>query len=516
MAELFINPARATDSDNNPLPGAKLYFYTTGTTTPEDVYTTSALSVAHSNPVEADSAGNFPAIYLDPLVSYRAVCKNSTGATTVYDLDPITTGLDAGSVSFTQSGTGAASATVQSKLRQVINAADFTGFDSTGVAASTTAIQAAINEAAARGRCDVLIPTGAKTGALTIPANVTLVGPESKASLVAASGTYSTITINGSDAGVRNLTITETAKGGGATFTLACGTTGKDRITVENVITIGSWQLFEDSGSGSGVHTTTKLRDIQAKSHRGPGVVMNRGFAFLELDHVVIDYVGVSASDFTGFAFAGTGLGAGAGGLILERCDVLGTMGVTTNPNQIGYTFTDLNAVRIHNTRADTCGSNGFVFDTVNGVWFNDATASLCDGHGFVFTDCTTVIGTLVSSLGRNYLSSPAANKDGLRFVSGNVGINLGPVVTRDMTGHGAHKVAANTGAIILTGHQSFNNTGRGVKSVGDSPFAITGYQYGGNTAGNYDLGGATDYIMAGQLNSGAVVASAGPGPVTG
>jgi hypothetical protein len=89
MAELFINPARATDTDGNPLPGAKLYFYLTGTTTPTDVYTTNAMGTAHANPVVADSAGLFPSIYLNPAIDYRAVLKDASGATTVYDTDPV-------------------------------------------------------------------------------------------------------------------------------------------------------------------------------------------------------------------------------------------------------------------------------------------------------------------------------------------------------------------------------------------------------------------------------------------
>lgn len=123
MAELFTNPARATNTGNVPLPGAKLYFYTTGTTTPADVYTTSALSVAHSNPVVADSAGLFPAIYLDPEVTYRAVCKDSTGAITVYDVDPIGIGLsgpDGAALIGTADGS-----TVQASLSAIRSRYDF-------------------------------------------------------------------------------------------------------------------------------------------------------------------------------------------------------------------------------------------------------------------------------------------------------------------------------------------------------------------------------------------------------
>lgn len=93
MAELYFNPARATDTANDPLPGAKLYFYLTGTTTPTDVYEANDLVTPLSNPVEADSAGLFPAIYLDPEVNYRAVLKNSSGSTTIYDIDPVSIGL---------------------------------------------------------------------------------------------------------------------------------------------------------------------------------------------------------------------------------------------------------------------------------------------------------------------------------------------------------------------------------------------------------------------------------------
>jgi hypothetical protein len=85
---LFVPPVvRATDANNLALSGAKWYFYTTGTTTPAAVYTTSALSVAHPNPVVADSGGLFAPIYLDPAVTYRAILKTA-GGTTIQDVDP--------------------------------------------------------------------------------------------------------------------------------------------------------------------------------------------------------------------------------------------------------------------------------------------------------------------------------------------------------------------------------------------------------------------------------------------
>jgi hypothetical protein len=85
---LFVPPvARATDANNLALSGAKWYFYASGGLTPAAVYTTSARSIAHPNPVVAVAGGLFAPIYLDPAVIYRAVLKDATGAV-IFDTDP--------------------------------------------------------------------------------------------------------------------------------------------------------------------------------------------------------------------------------------------------------------------------------------------------------------------------------------------------------------------------------------------------------------------------------------------
>lgn len=64
------------------LPGSKLSFFATGTSTPQAVYTDVALSVAHSQPVVANGAGRFAAIYLDPsLPNYRILLTDSADVT---------------------------------------------------------------------------------------------------------------------------------------------------------------------------------------------------------------------------------------------------------------------------------------------------------------------------------------------------------------------------------------------------------------------------------------------------
>jgi len=58
MALIFLDPRfRALDSTGTVLPGAKLYFYSTGTVTPTTVYTDAAAGTAAANPFILDSNG---------------------------------------------------------------------------------------------------------------------------------------------------------------------------------------------------------------------------------------------------------------------------------------------------------------------------------------------------------------------------------------------------------------------------------------------------------------------------
>lgn len=172
-SELFITPSRATNSNGLNIDGAKWFFYLTGTTTKESVFTTSALSVAHANPVVADAAGKFANIYLNPVKTYRAVLKTADEATIIYDIDPVNS--DAGV--FLQSGAGANARTVQDKLRDVISVKDFgaTGDGSTNDAASIG--EALTYAGTIANGATVEVPAGVyvcgATG-LTVPQKVTL------------------------------------------------------------------------------------------------------------------------------------------------------------------------------------------------------------------------------------------------------------------------------------------------------------------------------------------------------
>lgn len=89
MATLFKPLDVQVDGNGLSMAGAKIYFYTTGTSTPRDTYSQSDLDPSHvnPNPVLADSNGLWPAIYLDT-TDYKAILKTADDVT-VKTLDPL-------------------------------------------------------------------------------------------------------------------------------------------------------------------------------------------------------------------------------------------------------------------------------------------------------------------------------------------------------------------------------------------------------------------------------------------
>lgn len=101
-----FQPIRALDRDGIPAPGALAYFFQSGTTTPQVVYSDEALSVAHPSPLEADSQGVFPPVFSD--VALRCTVTDASGTTLPgFPIDPVltsSTGSGASQVSFVPTG----------------------------------------------------------------------------------------------------------------------------------------------------------------------------------------------------------------------------------------------------------------------------------------------------------------------------------------------------------------------------------------------------------------------------
>lgn len=110
MSTIFRLPkVVAIDSSGTPYPSAKLAFFLTGTDTPADVYTDADRLVPHDVPVQADAAGVFPTIYLDPDQELKVTLSQSDD-TLIYTVDPVAQPLpllDQKNV-FTAAGSGGA------------------------------------------------------------------------------------------------------------------------------------------------------------------------------------------------------------------------------------------------------------------------------------------------------------------------------------------------------------------------------------------------------------------------
>lgn len=445
-----------------------------------------------------------------PSVADRAgklLAFNEDGSAAVFEGDAPGT---AGNTTYTR---GAITISAQVKMAEHLGWAEF-GIVGDGTTDDTSALTTAITAAVAQ-RATLHLPPAIKTGAQTVSGPCTIEGPGGKTLLTAKPGTYDLFTIADSDVTIRNLYADSAAKSGGVDFTLPVGTGQIHRTRIENIISFNSFGFFADSGSTTGYHATTILKDIQARVLRGPGVAMTRLLAFGEWDEVLMEYFASAAPNYTAFSVDGSGIVSDAvGGLKVKGCTASGTSGtVGTTSGQKGFSFNSFSDIEF-NALADTLGGDAYSFTTVNKLQISTARAALCDGHGFTLTGVTNSVLTNLLGAGRNGQVTKAANQDGLRFVSGCYNIAIGSALMRDFTGHGVDKVAAQAGAIDIANLQAQGNTGRGVKTVGDSVFTVGGGTLSGNAAGNYDLGGAHDRLFSMVLNSGGA-GDFGPGPVS-
>ncbi len=99
MATLFKPMDVQVDGDGISMAGAKIYFYQTGTSTPQDTFSQSDLDPSHvnPNPVVANADGLWPPIYLG-LTDYKAILKTAADVT-VQTIDPVLVNPQAASLS---------------------------------------------------------------------------------------------------------------------------------------------------------------------------------------------------------------------------------------------------------------------------------------------------------------------------------------------------------------------------------------------------------------------------------
>lgn len=187
-----------SNSQGVPLANGSVTVYIAGSTTLATTYQDEALTAANPNPVPLDSQGCCT-MFLDPDEKYKFVLKNASGVTQsgwpvdtisgaqtltslapkLAQLVPLTdlAGNEGSALTgFMQAGVGAVLRTVQDKGRELLDAADYIDVPGASEALDKAGVQAAINEAQARGggrvRVRKPIRNVWKLSALTIPAGV--------------------------------------------------------------------------------------------------------------------------------------------------------------------------------------------------------------------------------------------------------------------------------------------------------------------------------------------------------
>lgn len=162
------------------LPGAKLYWYLSGTSTPLATYADEALTVPNANPVPANADGRFPAMWLQP-EDYKLVLKDADGVTLttrepisgISVLDDLATDIGSGLLGYKRVGNNT-QATTQAKVNQrIAHLFDYIPpsvdlsqiLNNTSTADLATYLQAAIDDIPASGGvlllppCDIRVST---------------------------------------------------------------------------------------------------------------------------------------------------------------------------------------------------------------------------------------------------------------------------------------------------------------------------------------------------------------------
>lgn len=134
----------AENASGDRIAGARLYIYENGTTTLAEVFTTSSLGTALANPVVADDAGGFPAIWADTTDTFTVAVTDGSGAP-LAAYDGVSPSIDAtlASVALAESAKDsavlAASSATASASTATTAAGTATSAASTAVAAAATA-----------------------------------------------------------------------------------------------------------------------------------------------------------------------------------------------------------------------------------------------------------------------------------------------------------------------------------------------------------------------------------------
>lgn len=241
MANLF-QPSlnRVLDDNGNPISGAKMNFYATGSTTAATWFTDQAGTTPGTNPLVADSTGKLAPAYLDPDTTYRVKLTDSTGATTIFDVDPVR-GYDQGAV--------------QTAATEAFASETAAAASAVAAAASETAALISANDAEEAAGQAVAASTAGEYG------------PYSNTYATALPQGVTAIAIGGAGSGFTDGTYAGGVSGGptGFAFTYTCSGGGVTSTTITNpglASTGAAPTLSFPSGGGTGASATATVGSL--------------------------------------------------------------------------------------------------------------------------------------------------------------------------------------------------------------------------------------------------------------
>lgn len=274
-AKLWYLPWRpALDANGLTISGATLTFYATGTTTLQNVYADSGLVTPLTNPVTANAAGVWPAIYLNDALTYRCVLKDADGVT-LNDQDPYLADVADTVTSSLTAVANAAAASASAASTSATNAAtSATNAAASATAASTSATAAAgsastaINApgTSADSTTSLLIGTGSKSLTITTGKAFSL-GQFVILASKANAANYMVGQITAFTSGTGALTVNATAVGGSGTYAdwtvslTAPGATGAITAASTDTLTNKGINLANNTLTGTRAQFNTAMTD---------------------------------------------------------------------------------------------------------------------------------------------------------------------------------------------------------------------------------------------------------------
>lgn len=379
---------------------------------------------------------------------------------------------------------------------------------SVGLPDSTAAFQAAINMGIPLKVPYTGVNSGFKVSSLTLLDGSIIEGDSRLLSTLWHTGDGVLLDMAYPRAQVRRLYLNSSnALSGSMTFRQRSDLRATRDCEIEDITTDGSYLFFSDVTGGTQQIVGTKFRRIVCATHRGLGFQMFNQWAYLELDGVLVDYIGSADKDHAAYDLRNNQ------GARLTYCDVTGGVDDALSPNNNGFYFDNCAAVWMGHCQADTCGGVGlWIAGRCSDFHIERSGGGLCAGHQIVIeasTGSTTAV-ELVGcyGIGRSGLSFKPSGKSGL-YIGGGTGIGIVGGSYRYNSNQGVYFGSGAKGGVISAA-RLHNNESYGLYADGAGSLIASGSQFFDNTLGSAYLVGTNKQLRASINGAGSLLDTAG------